>query len=103
MEDGEFIVEADSQARPDWSGAGGSYKQLYLALVKSGILAGGDAADLADGHPRVRVFLEDYAFRSPSAAAAVVNGCPANGRLKWKVRGLEKTYADWDNERLGMG
>ena len=100
MEDGEFIAEAGSRARPYWSGSGGSYRQLYLALVKSGILAEGDAADLAVARLRVRVFRADYAFRSPSAAAAVVNGRPANGRLEWKVRGQERTYADWDNERL---
>lgn len=101
MEDGEFIVEAGSQAKPNWSGSGGSYKQLYLALVKNGILTEGGAADLADSRSRVRVFRTDYAFRSPSAAAAVVNGRPANGRLEWKVRGQEDTYADWDKERLG--
>ena len=79
MEDEEFIVEAGCQARPDWSGSGGSYRQLYLALVKSGILAEGDAADLSDSRPRVRVFRADYAFHSPGAAAVVVNGHPANG------------------------
>ena len=102
MEGGEFIVEAGSQARPNWSGSGGSYRKLYLSLVKSGTLAEGDGTDLADSRPPIRVFREDYAFRSPSAAASVVNGRPGNGRLEWKVRGQKRTYADWDNERLGV-
>ena len=102
MEDGEFIVEAESQARSDWKGTEGSYKQLYLALVQNGILAEGGSADHGASQPHVRVFRTDYAFRSPSAAAAVVNGRSANGRSEWKVRGQEKTYAEWEIERLGL-
>ena len=101
MENGEFIVEAGSQARPSWSyRPAGNYERLYSTLVKNGILAEENSPDgIADGS-RVRVFREDYAFRSPSAAAAVVNGRPSNGRLDWKMRGQEKTYADWESEQL---
>ena len=46
------------------------------------------------------IFVESYAFKSPSAAAAVVNGRPANGTIEWKVQGQSKTYKQWEAEQL---
>ncbi|WP_241524155.1 DUF4357 domain-containing protein [Oceaniglobus indicus] len=41
------------------------------------------------------MFSENYAFKSPSAAAAVVVGRPANGRTEWKLD-TGQTLADWE-------
>ena len=46
------------------------------------------------------VFSDDYAFSSPSAAAAVVCGRSANGRTSWVVEGTGQTYAAWQDQQL---
>lgn len=88
--DGEMIVEAGSQVRPVWVGKSqerNSYFKLHAALLASGVIATrGETA----------VFTEDYAFQSPSAAAAVVCGRAANGRTSWLLTGTKTTYADWE-------
>lgn len=94
LEDGEFIVQAGSLARVEWAGRGSentAYAQLHAELVRTGVLR-------AEG--KQCVFLENYAFSSPSAAAAVVNGRPANGTIEWKVKGEAKTYKKWEEEQL---
>lgn len=94
LEDGEFIVEEGSVARGKWAGQGSeatSYAKLTGELLQQGVLvANGDKA----------TFTQDYAFKSPSAAAAVVNGRPANGTIEWKLKGGSKTYKDWEAEKL---
>ena len=42
------------------------------------------------------VFETEYTFSSPSAAAAVVTGASANGRVVWKLPD-GRTYADWED------
>jgi hypothetical protein len=94
MQNGEFVVQAGSLARRAWAGQGSensTYGQLYVELVRSGILV---------EQGLHRVFSENYAFKSPSAAAAVVNGRPANGTFEWKVQGQAKTYKQWEAEKL---
>ncbi len=94
LDDGEFIVQAGSLARPRWAGKGSentACAQLHSELVKMGVLT--PNGDLS-------VFSDNYAFKSPSAAAAVVNGRPANGTIEWKVRGLGKTYKEWEADQL---
>jgi sugar/nucleoside kinase (ribokinase family) len=97
LRDGEFVVLKGSQARLEWSSASRgptSYRALHEQLLASGVLR-------PDG--QVCVFTENYAFTSPSAAAAVVNGRPANGRLDWKRPETDQTYADWEAEQLQDG
>lgn len=94
LENGEFVVQAGSIARAAWEGRGSentAYGQLYAELVKMGILAEQGTHG---------VFSENYAFKSPSAAAAVINGRPANGTIEWKVQGQTKTYKQWEAENL---
>lgn len=94
LENGEFVVQAGSIARRAWEGRGtenSAYGQLYAELVRMDILAEQGAN---------RVFRENYAFKSPSAAAAVVNGRPDNGTIEWKVQGQSKTYKQWEAEQL---
>jgi hypothetical protein len=46
------------------------------------------------------VFDKSYAFRSPSAAAAIVNGRTANGTFEWKLVGTGETYKAWEAAQL---
>jgi hypothetical protein len=49
------------------------------------------------------IFETEYTFSSPSAAAAVVTGASANGRVVWKLPD-GGTYADWeDAQNQGTG
>jgi hypothetical protein len=94
LQDGEFVVLKGSLVRNDWVGAGVhdfGYAELHRSLVASGVIQQG----LVTG-----TFAENWAFNSPSAAAAVVNGRPANGRLEWKVEGTGKTFGEWDADQL---
>jgi hypothetical protein len=93
MENGEFVVQSGSRCRREWSrnSANHNYAKLFAELANTGILAEQDES---------RIFTENYAFKSPSAAAAVVTGRPANGTLEWKVRGSGKTYKEWEAEKL---
>ena len=94
LKEGEWIVQAGSLARKEWTGNRAhktNYHKLYDDLCESGILA-------ADGAHRR--FTRDYAFSSPSAAGAVVNGRSTNGRTAWKLRDDGRTYAQWEDDQL---
>lgn len=83
LEKGEFVVQKGSLARDTWGGQGSKdsgYAQLHNELVRMGIIQSQPTGKL-------RVFTVNYAFKSPSAAAAVINGYPINGTRAWKVRG----------------
>lgn len=92
--DGEFVVEAGSVARGDWIGKGSaetSYAQLYRELRRTGVL------EPAGDNCRFR---QSYAFRSPSAAAAIVTGRSANGTTEWSQEGTGLTYKEWEARQL---
>lgn len=96
LRDGEFVVEKGSLARENWMSENQKqrgYAQLYEELVKTGVLKS------SGGH---RIFETGYAFKSPSAAAAVVTGRPANGTVEWKIKGQSKTYKEWETEQLAV-
>jgi hypothetical protein len=95
--DGEFLVLEGSTARLTWiSGAKSqhSYSALRDDLEKTGVL-------VPSGN--VCVFASSYAFSSPSAAAAVIQGRPSNGRTDWHVEGRPETYHDWEAAMLQRG
>lgn len=95
LRDGEFIVEVGSHARRAWEGLGSeetTYAQLHRELARSGLL-------VPDGNHCV--FSQNYAFKSPSAASAVVAGRPSNGTIEWKT-GDGRTYKQWEANRLGI-
>jgi hypothetical protein len=88
LTDGEFVVEAGSMSRLDWNGLDHhTYASLYAELRRSGVLTEQGAHC---------VFTQDYAFRSPSAAAAVVNGRASNGQIDWRTADGGQTYKDWE-------
>ena len=98
LADGSFVVLKGSFARTTWEGKGnsniGGYQSLHANLVANGIIEVSGA---------LGVFKTDYAFDSPSAAAAVCHGRSANGRLDWKVEGTDRNYATWEEIEIQGG
>lgn len=92
--DGEFIVLAGSKARERWASSTdyASYKPLYQQLTEEGVLVADEAGGIS--------FTRDHAFSSPSAAAAVVSGRPANGRTAWVEKISRKTYGEWQDQQV---
>lgn len=91
-QDGQFIVLAGSSARDQWEGVGGSYDNLYEQLCASG--------ELDKPESGKRQFTVDTHFKSPSAAAAVVAGRSANGRVSWRLKGSGVTYGAWQEQNV---
>lgn len=90
--DGSFVVLKGSEARPKWSAKANGYGNLYDQLVKDGVLT--------QEQGNKRLFVQDFEFNSPSAAAAIVSGRNANGRISWFLKGTQTTYGDWQSEQL---
>lgn len=89
---GEFIVLKGSVGRKEWGGTlSHNYRQLFEKMVEKGILI------IEGAHA---VFSENYAFSSPSAAGAMLNGRATNGPASWILKGTRKTYKDWEAEQL---
>ncbi|MFM6852988.1 MAG: DUF4357 domain-containing protein, partial [Sphingopyxis sp.] len=94
LDGGEFIVESGSNARLNWESKAArvhGYGILHAELKTSGVLR-------QDGERCI--FAQSYAFQSPSAAAAVVNGRPANGTTEWLNVGTRQTYKEWEASRI---
>lgn len=91
--DGEFTVFEGSQARPTWSGADDGYKRLREKLDTDGTLALSE-----DGLSAV--FTRNHVFASTSAAAAIVAGRSANGRIEWKTQDSGISYGNWQNRQV---
>jgi len=92
--EGEFIVAAGSTARDTWVGKASwdsGYRKLRDKLIEAGTIR------VSNG---IGEFTENYAFSSPSAAAAVILGRSANGRQEWRVHGGSARYADWEDAQL---
>lgn len=93
--DGEFIVLAGSQAKPEFASQSHStYQMLHEQLAESGVL-------VPDTEGLLK-FASDESFSSPSAAAAVISGRSANGRTAWVIEHKGQTYADWQEEMLNI-
>jgi hypothetical protein len=86
--DGEFVVREGSMARRQ-AGSQNSYAGRRAELVNDGLLI--DHPD----QPDAMLFRVDVPFASPSAAAAVVLNRNSNGRIEWRVKDSNQTYADW--------
>ncbi|XHC00216.1 GIY-YIG nuclease family protein [Nitratireductor sp. ac15] len=88
-EEGEFIVLKGSQALRNTGYVQLSYKELKDDLILQGILK-----EVAEDRFE---FATSFAFKSPSAAAAVILDRNTNGRTTWKVEGRKLTYHDWQS------
>jgi hypothetical protein len=94
VENGEFIVQVGSIGRPKWIGVDHHYKKLFDEVVQSG-------AYVEDGSKRR--FIKSYAFSSPSAAGAVLNGRVTAGPIAWVLAtNPSKTYKEWEAEQLHL-
>ncbi len=91
--DGEFVVLKGSTARKKGLASWTSYRSLREQLIQDDTLIDSD-------NPEHYVFARDYAFASPSAAAAIVNAGNQNGWLVWKHKETGQTYKDWQESRL---
>ena len=89
LQGGELVVEAGSLASEPYGAS--SYAAVHAELVQVGTL-------VRNGE-QYR-FTRNYAFRSPSAAAAAVTGRSANGTIEWKEIGTGMTYKDWEARQL---
>lgn len=91
--DGELVVESGSRARLRWMGQSStsSYEKLHNELLRAGVL-------VPEGEHCV--FAQNYAFRSPSAAAAVIKGRNSNGLTSWYLEGTDQTYKEWEAQQL---
>lgn len=88
--DGEFFVLKGSSIRKEANPAAHSYlRNLRPMLLEQGII-----------NPETFQFEQDYAFNSPSAAAAVIQGRAANGRKEWRQEGTDLTYAQWQEQQV---
>ena len=94
LENGEFIVQAGSQARLKWEADFSqktSYWKLFNELVEQGVL---------EKVGKTSVFTENYAFSSTSAAGAIVNGRSSRGPIEWKLKTDGRTYRQWEEDQL---
>ncbi|WP_300434345.1 GIY-YIG nuclease family protein [uncultured Mameliella sp.] len=94
LEGDEMVVLAGSQIRASWIGDRkyhSTHWELHDELVSRGIIR-------SEGG-KVGTLTEDYAFSSPSAAAAFAAGRSANGRTSWKLAD-GRSYAEWETEQL---
>ena len=92
LENGEFVVQAGSVGRPKWFGVDHNYQKLFDEVVESGVY-------VEDGARRL--FNKSYAFSSPSAAGAVLNGRATAGPIAWVLAtNPDKTYKEWEAEQL---
>lgn len=95
-ENDEFVVLEGSQALKDAGHKGtNQYGDLKQELIAHGVLTG------TESDPFYR-FTRTYAFRSPSAAAAVILDRNSNGRQEWKVAGEKLTYHDWQERKTSQ-
>lgn len=94
LRDGEWIVQAGARARSNWVGSTDAkthYGNLYSELMTNGILI------VQNGFA---VFQKDFAFSSPSAAGAIINGRSTNGRREWKHGVSGQTYEEWEKDQI---
>lgn len=94
LDNGEFVVQKGSLARAEYIGTQShSYYRLYNKLAEQGVLV---------DQGKHKIFSQSYAFSSTSAAGAVCNGRSTSGPVAWKVKGTNKTYKEWEEDRLSI-
>lgn len=89
--EGEFIVLKGSRARkigtPSWVTT--YSKKARDKIIESGLLK------LEEGG-EYYVFVDDVAFKTPTAAAEAVLARSENGRTGWKLKNSKLTLAQWE-------
>lgn len=93
--DGEFVVlkGSTSPVEPGHSSTS-HYDSLREQLKEDGVLVTSEAdATLLE-------FSKDFTFKSPSAAASVINGRNSNGRVEWTVNSTGQSLKDYQLAEL---
>lgn len=93
---GEMIVQSGSIIRKSWVGDRGEKTHYFILHDK--LLAAG----VIEEKGKHSIFTKDYAFSSPSAAGAIVNGRSTSGPREWKLKGTNTTYAEWETAQLAQ-
>ncbi|MDG1471742.1 MAG: GIY-YIG nuclease family protein [Ascidiaceihabitans sp.] len=89
---GELIVKSGSIGRKDFAkNSNATYEKLHADLITNGTLA---------VENNNTVFTKDYAFSSPSAASAVLNGRSSNGRQDWREKQSGLKYVEWEAAQI---
>jgi hypothetical protein len=89
--DGEVVVLKGS------IGTGKEFAMNQYAPLRQSLIDEGKIETLSDGNVR---FVEDVPFRSPSAAAAVLNNRQSAGPREWRVESTGQTLGEWRNALL---
>jgi hypothetical protein len=89
--DGEIVVLKDSV------GTSQEFKVNQYAPLRQQLIDEGKIQAMPRGGIR---FVEDVPFKSPSAAAAVLNNRNSAGPREWKVEGTGQTLGEWRNALL---
>jgi hypothetical protein len=92
----EIVVLKGSEALKNSGYVTNQYSSLKDLLIKQRVLQVNQAGDRY-------AFTQDYAFDSPSAAAAIVLDRNSNGRIEWKVQGQKKTFHEWQSQSRAQG
>lgn len=95
-QDGEFVVVEGSQALKNAGySSTDNYGSLKHELVTKGIL------ETSEDDQYYR-FSKAYAFKSPSAAAAIILDRNSNGRQEWKVVDAKMSYHEWQESKTSQ-
>jgi hypothetical protein len=90
----EFIVFKDSTIRKrETPSLGKATSEKRNKLLKENKL-------IQSQHKDYWTLTENLAFGSPSPAAYFVGGAKLNGRVEWKIKDSNQTYADWQESQL---
>lgn len=88
LRDGEFIVEAGSEAYPEWQGASSHFIGVREELLKNGILV---------RQKEKLVFVKNYVCWSAASAASLIIG-RSSGSALWKVKGEKTSFRDLERK-----
>lgn len=92
--DGELTVLEASQALANPTHTTNYYEGLRKQLMDDGLL-------IKDQYnEEFVVFASDVVFKSPSAAASVINGRNSNGRTEWIVKATGQTLKTYQDDAL---
>jgi hypothetical protein len=95
VREGQFVIKAGSTARVKEVDSLGDY-----ARERRRILRNEQVLVPEPSNDQLLRFAVDYAFDSPSAAAATVSGTGLNGRTSWKVKGQGISYKEWQEKQV---
>lgn len=95
--DGDFVLLKGSRTVVKWKqeSTKKGYAKLHQMLINDGLLQPDPNSDWL-------ILVDDVAFSSPSAAGAVVLGRSTNGRIAWKSKVTQQTYAAWQEEQIAQ-